>query len=307
MRPTPAAAPPTPSAPPQAPHVADRLRLYRLLAGFPMLASFRAKLFAVILLGILIPAFLLVLGLVLGAGRASVLTIMGLVVVLAIASAGFVLWGVDRLLAPLNLATRAIDDIALGGPVSRTDLPGNDAAAQVLRGVTALAGRVQTQAGELRALAERDELTGLLNRRAGRSRGQAMLDEATRRGMSVRLLLADIRGFSHFNATHGSGHADALLKAMATRFARLVGDDGVAARWEGDCFLLMLCGTPETFPDTGELLGRPVVVKGAAEPLQITFGVAEVDRKTAVDALIAMAEADLATRRAASRPAQAKP
>lgn len=62
-----------PADPPRevAPPPVDRLGFYRVLARFPALASFRAKITAVVLIGTLLPAFLLVVAIVRGAGRIS--------------------------------------------------------------------------------------------------------------------------------------------------------------------------------------------------------------------------------------------
>ena len=53
--------PKTATEPAAVPRSIDRLGFYRVLASFPALASFRAKLNAVVLIGTLLPAFLLVL------------------------------------------------------------------------------------------------------------------------------------------------------------------------------------------------------------------------------------------------------
>ena len=273
------------------------LGLYRLLASFPLLASYRAKFAAVVLAGTLLPAFLLVLALVLGAGRLGLATLIGLVVVLALLAAWLLLRAIDRLLVPLDLAEAAVDDVAFGRPVARTELPGSDTAAQVMRGLQGLAKRVERDKVATRERGGRDELTGLLNRASGREQAQALIDRETRRGRRVRVLVTDVVGFTAFNAAHGSGHGDAMLKVVASRLARIAGETGVAARWSGDAFVLVEAGSAEAMPDAEPLLGRPIVVKGSPEPLQLAFGLAESDERVAFDALAARAEAALAKAR----------
>ena len=63
---------------------ADRLGFYRLLASFPALGSYRAKFVAVVAAGFFVPAFLVVLAIVLGAGRLGLLTVIALVVSFAV-------------------------------------------------------------------------------------------------------------------------------------------------------------------------------------------------------------------------------
>jgi diguanylate cyclase (GGDEF)-like protein len=277
----------------------DSLAFYRLLASFPPLATYRAKLYAIAIAGTAVPAFVLVLVLVLGAGRWSLAAVIGIVVVLAALAASGMLWALDRLVAPLALATRAIDDLALGRPLERAELPGSDEAAQVLRGVYALVARIEGQSAGAAALRERDELTGLYNRRAGRERLQALIDREYRRGRAVRAVLADVDGFSGFNARHGAGNGDALLKAIGARLARLAGSEGLAIRWHGDTFLLAEASAPDAFHDAQALLGRPIVVKGADEPVTMSLGIAETDARIGVDELVARAESALAASRTA--------
>jgi diguanylate cyclase (GGDEF)-like protein len=275
----------------------DRLTLYRLLASVPALATYRAKLYAVVLAGTLAPAFVLLLVLVLGAGRLSLVAVLVLVVASAVTSIALVLWGIDRLLAPLDATTRAIDDVALERPLARTDLPGNDVAAQALRGVHALVTRIEEQAAAARRSGERDELTGLVNRRIARERAQEIVDRECRRGRAVRVVLADVDAFGAFNAAHGTGHGDALLKAIASRLARIAGEDGLAARWSGDAFLLVEAAAPGDFADARERLGRPIVVKGSADPVTLSLGIAETDERLPIDTLVSRAEASLAAAR----------
>ena len=273
----------------------DHLSLYRLLASFPWLSSYRAKIFAVLLAGAFVPAFLLMLSMVLGAGRMSVLGVLVLVMLLAALSAGFMLWGVDRLLTPLDLAVEAIDGIALEQPLSRAELPGSDAAAQILRGVQSLAARIENESATARQRSERDALTGLWNRRSGREHGQRMIDRDTHRGRVVRALLANVNGFSAFNATHGTGHGDALLQAIGSRLEQLAGKEGVAIRWHGATFLLLQSSAADDLPDEHEMLGRPMIVKGVQEPVTLALGAAQTEVKLPIDSLLAQAEAALST------------
>lgn len=274
-----------------------RLALYRLLGSFEPLQSYRAKFIAIVLAATLVPAFLLVFIIVLGAGRLSGLALIIAVTLFAAASAAFLIWAIARLLEPLDLAAKAIDDVSLQRPLSRAELPGSDAAARILRGVHALVARAETQAAEARQRGERDELTGLFTRRAARERGQALVDQACRRGLVVRAVVADVDGFTAFNARHGSGHGDALLKAIGARLARLAGEEGVAARWHGDTFLLLQAGSADDLVDANELMGRPIVVKGNEEPLQLQLGVAATELRMPIDKLVSDAEAALAAGR----------
>jgi diguanylate cyclase (GGDEF)-like protein len=285
------------SAPSAAPQAIDQLGFYRVLASVPALSTFRAKVTAVVLVCTLLPAFLLVLAIVLGAGRISAITLILLVVLFTAAGAAGLLWALGRLLVPLDLATESIDDVALERPLARVDLPGSDVAAQILRGVQALVARIEALVDDAKQSRDRDELTGLWNRRAGRERGQALIDRETRRGRVVRALVADVNDFTAFNARRGTGHGDALLKAIGSRLARVAVDDGIAVRWHGDAFLLVQAAVPDEWSDADELLGRPIIVKGSEESLTLALGVAHAEQRISIDALVAEAEAALARAR----------
>jgi len=279
----------------------DGLGFYRVLAGVPALSTFRAKVVAVVIACTFVPAFLLVFAVVVGAGRMSGLALIACIVVLAVAGTSAMLWALQRLLAPLEIAVEAIDDLALERPLARVDLPGSDAVAQILRGVQALVARNQALSSEAKLERDRDELTGLWNRRAGRERAQALIDRETRRGRSVRVMIADVNAFTSFNAEHGSGHGDALLKVIGERLSRMAGEDGLAIRWHGDAFLLVQVAAAEEGLDADSLLGRPIVVRGSQAPLTLSVGAARAEERTPIDALVASAEAELARVRASAR------
>ena len=289
---------PTTSARSHAAEGGDHLGFYRLLASFPSLSSYRAKFYAVVAAGVFLPAFLLVLVLVLGAGRVGPLALIVLVVLLAGIATVVVCRCIDRLLVPLDLAEEAVDDVAFDRGVKRTELPGSDTAAQVLRGVQGLAKRVERDLRDARVKGERDELTGLYRRSVGRERAQQLIDRETRKGRRVRLVVADVIGFRAFNEAQGSGHGDAMLKAIAARLQRVAGDDGLAIRWGGDAFMLVQAGGADDLPEAEELLGRPIVVKGSEEPLRLALGSTETETRVAFDSLALQAEAALAIARA---------
>ena len=275
----------------------DGLGFYRLLAGIPALCTYRAKVTAIVIVCAFAPAFLLIFLIVVGAGRMSGLALIASVVVLSIAGTATMLWALRQLMMPLEIAAEAIDGIALERPLQRVDLPGSDSAAQILRGVQALVARNETLLAEARRERDHDELTGLWSRRAGRERAQALIDRETRRGRSVRVIIADVNGFTSFNAEHGAGHGDALLKVIGERLLRMAGEDGLAVRWHGDTFLLVQETSPDEDMNAHSLLGRPIVVRGSQAPLTLAVGTARTEVRAPVDALVAIAEADLARNR----------
>lgn len=283
----------TPS-PAAAPKPKDPLSLHRLLDSFPMLATYRSKLFAAVLAATLVPSFVAILIAMMGAHRMSVGTLVFLMLILAIAGAAFAVWTVHRLLAPLDAAAEALDAYAERREVARIDVAGTDTAAQLARGVQSLVARLKTQDDERSKRDERDETTDLYSRRAGRAKAQSVIDTECKRGRLVRVIAVRIDGFGAFNDAHGYGHGDALLKAVAARVTRIAGDEGVALRWSGDEFMLVrgiASGEPTEFEDS---LGRSIVLRGADDPITLSTGAAQTDARVPFESLAARAEEALA-------------
>ncbi|MES2992926.1 MAG: GGDEF domain-containing protein [Pseudomonadota bacterium] len=98
----------------------------------------------------------------------------------------------------------------------------------------------------IRALASRDDLTGLFNRRAALDR---MRDELSVRGRSEPLMsiaLMDIDNFKGINDLHGHAVGDGVLRRFGESAQAAVRGGDLLARWGGEEFVLMM---PATSPD----------------------------------------------------------
>src|SRR5205085_35239 len=84
-------------------------------------------------------------------------------------------------------------------------------------------------------LAHRDELTGLLNRRALMSALDIRL--ASRRPTS--LIFLDLDGFKAINDTHGHQVGDALLRECGRRLTDTLREDDIIGRLGGDEFVVI--------------------------------------------------------------------
>ncbi|GAB3786569.1 GGDEF domain-containing protein [Dyella agri] len=95
----------------------------------------------------------------------------------------------------------------------------------------------------LAALASVDGLTGVFNRRS--------FEEALQREWhapgTVALLLVDVDFFKQFNDRYGHGAGDDCLRAVAAALHRVLPPTGMAARYGGDEFALLL---PRAAPET---------------------------------------------------------
>lgn len=93
------------------------------------------------------------------------------------------------------------------------------------------------------ALARRDELTGMPNRRAFFELGDKLLSQASRRGAPVALMMFDLDHFKSINDELGHKAGDDVLRSVADVFSREVRAADVAARLGGEEFVVLLADT----------------------------------------------------------------
>jgi diguanylate cyclase (GGDEF)-like protein len=134
-------------------------------------------------------------------------------------------------------------------------------------------------AGRLRATAEHDPLTGLLNRRAFEARFEIERNRAERYGRPLALLIVDIDHFKAVNDTFGHSAGDAAIVAVAGCIRAGLRDVDSAARFGGEEFVALL-------PETGLAAARDVAERlrsavshlepkpgGVPKPLRVSIGV----------------------------------
>jgi diguanylate cyclase (GGDEF)-like protein len=95
---------------------------------------------------------------------------------------------------------------------------------------------MRVERAKLQALAERDGLTGLYNRRASE---QLLANLVTAPDTSDGLILFDIDHFKQVNDGHGHPAGDEVLRQVARRCEAMLRRDDVLARWGGEEFLLL--------------------------------------------------------------------
>jgi len=114
--------------------------------------------------------------------------------------------------------------------------------------------RALARVTELAELAERDDLTGLWNRRGFTAAAQHALATADRAGATSHLLFVDIDCLKRVNDVHGHAAGDAAIVAMAAAIRASVRDVDVAGRLAGDEFLVLLVDTGPD--DVGRIVER---------------------------------------------------
>ena len=105
------------------------------------------------------------------------------------------------------------------------------------------------------AMAERDPLTGLLNRRGIEHRLSSALDNLHDSGLA--LMLVDLDGFKQVNDTQGHEAGDRVLSWVARQLETVVRRTDLVARLGGDEFVVMLCALES--PDTARFIAAKIV------------------------------------------------
>jgi diguanylate cyclase (GGDEF)-like protein len=100
----------------------------------------------------------------------------------------------------------------------------------------------ESYAAQLRELALRDPLTGLLNRRALAEQMPDMLVRAGKSGAGVQILFIDLDRFKNINDVQGHYVGDQVLVELACRLRLTLPESALVARWGGDEFLVAVPG-----------------------------------------------------------------
>lgn len=148
------------------------------------------------------------------------------------------------------------------------------------RGMQKLAFTAAAAAGGyalwLRRQCRTDALTGMANRRGF----ELALRTLVRRGRPFVLCLLDVDAFKTINDGFGHLEGDGVLRELAGRLDRTIGDAGHISRFGGDEFAVFLTGEWARPEESRRLLGAlqealtaPWILGGRALPVTISGGV----------------------------------
>jgi len=146
--------------------------------------------------------------------------------------------------------------------------------------------------------ATRDALTGLPNRRLLMQWLEKTLAQAARGKLRVAVFYMDLDGFKQVNDQLGHNSGDAVLRAAADRFKKILRDADILARMGGDEFVVVLTNNPlksdlrMVAQRLIDGLKREPLVRGLPEDaVGTSIGIALYpEHGTGVDALLAAAD-----------------
>lgn len=152
----------------------------------------------------------------------------------------------------------------------------------------------------LREMAMGDALTGLANRRHLETVLQLRLEEAERLGQPISCLMTDVDHFKRFNDQFGHDAGDAVLREMGTVLKHSMRESGLAFRYGGEEFLLLMPGLgPEQALERAEEIQARVralhIEHGGRDlgPITASFGLASAPDHCAFNRLVQAADAAL--------------
>ncbi len=148
--------------------------------------------------------------------------------------------------------------------------------------------------------AQRDELTGLMNRRAFIKSAQYLVSLHNRIRLPLVFIFADLDGFKKVNDSLGHAVGDQVLKFFGEISALNFRKTDVAARYGGDEFVVIM---PQESPEKVAALAEKICKKVAETPLvfelhtistTVSLGVATITPQPSVEKEVLIASADTA-------------
>jgi diguanylate cyclase (GGDEF)-like protein/PAS domain S-box-containing protein len=107
----------------------------------------------------------------------------------------------------------------------------------------------------LREQSVRDFLTGLFNRRYMEETLERELLRASRKKLSLGMIMLDVDDFKQFNDTYGHAAGDQILRELGSLLLRQVRGEDIACRYGGDEFILIMPdATQEVTRERAELV-----------------------------------------------------
>ncbi|HEY0062663.1 MAG TPA: GGDEF domain-containing protein [Telluria sp.] len=162
---------------------------------------------------------------------------------------------------------------------------------------------------DLRVVAERDVLTGLLNRRGLRPHIDAILRRGEPHGGALGIMILDIDHFKQINDTHGHEAGDKVLTVMGEVLLKMGFASATPCRWGGEEFCIVVEGQSRDYLLQMADHIRREFQRGTAElgilaagrTVSVGIGRTFIDENFDVSSLISIADAQLYLAKLAGR------
>ncbi|MDA8126321.1 MAG: GGDEF domain-containing protein [Deltaproteobacteria bacterium] len=153
--------------------------------------------------------------------------------------------------------------------------------------------------GKIHALATRDELTGLINRRRMNELIEKELQQSQRFHSPFCIAIVDLDHFKRINDEHGHGAGDEALRQFARKGSQMLRAADSLARWGGEEFLILMSHSRLSLAQEGverirQALEQMVVLaEVAAVRLTLSAGIVEHRPGESSETMIERADAAL--------------
>ena len=198
--------------------------------------------------------------------------------------------GVDYLTKPFHgpeLNQRVLNQLRIVDLLQRFESANAELNIQVLKAMKAQEELEKYQKellnanAQLKELASKDSLTGLLNRRRGWELMEYEAARGDRSNTMASVILLDIDHFKQINDTYGHPEGDRILVEVAELIQSVIRAQDFCIRWGGEEFLIML---PDTGIDGSIVLSKKIQVHAKAKDWMlkdrsVTFSGGCVERK----------------------------
>ncbi len=202
-------------------------------------------------------------------------------------------------ITPISLDGRIIGSFNQADPSLRRFQPGIDTSLlEQLGMVVSICLSNVAAHEELREMAFKDPLTGLLNRRAMERILRREVERDRRYGQPLSLVFIDLDDFKQVNDCFGHDRGDDLLVHVASHLMEMSRETDVIARYAGDEFVMILPGIEKREAEAymerikAHFKEHPLHTHGTALPIKFSFGVASLKDRDVTNAPSLLKKAD---------------